>query len=77
MSFFYKGRKLSLSDTIGELSLGVNDTPILCLKGGEGVGAPKEFMRLTAVDARGRHLLTFLADDESMAAISFTVLKPL
>jgi len=34
-------------------------------------------MRFTAVDARGRSLITYIADDENMDAISFTILKPL
>jgi len=68
---------LNLSDKIGELSIGVNNFPILCMKGGLGLEAPKEFMRFTSVDARGRQMITYIADDENMDAISFAVFKPL
>ena len=77
ITFFYKGKELKLSDKIGELNLGMNNTPLLCLKGGLGFEAPKEFMRFPSVSDTDGQLITYLSDDENMDAISFTVFKPL
>lgn len=67
ISFFFKERLINLNDKLGDLGLGLQNTTVLCLKG--GVNPPKIFNRLKQVDSPER-MLTYM-DEESYDAICF------